>query len=282
MDWNELYKKYGKPPQSSKKKWLIIIVVCLISVASIGIVYYDYFSKGLSKYSFVEKPSSAQSSSSTVTITTITDNSNKCLDAGGECKANCMSETTGSTLGSFLQDPLNWLSGSLTSFLQSIASWLSGLLNGNGSSIKGQILIIPISQEIGNYPEYCTQQLPECCKPITTTTTSSSTLTTTPSTMTPTSSPTSISSTTTSGTFLSCSESGDKINNQCCDSRYYSCGAVINSNDCSSPSVCCDNACAARQEICLNAAGQSICNGLDIAFGEGYRSSCCSNYGKCC
>jgi hypothetical protein len=81
---------------------------------------------------------------------------------------------------------------------------------------------------------------------------------------------------------LSCSESGDKINNQCCDSRYYSCGAVINSNDCSSPSVCCDNACAARQEICLNAAGQSICNGLDIAFGEGYRSSCCSNYGKCC
>ena len=34
--------------------------------------------------------------------------------------------------------------------------------------------------------------------------------------------------------------------------------------------------------ICQNAANGELCEGLDIAYGDGYRAFCCSEYGLCC
>lgn len=34
--------------------------------------------------------------------------------------------------------------------------------------------------------------------------------------------------------------------------------------------------------ICTNAQNSGICNGLDIAYGDGYESACCSERGLCC
>ncbi len=36
------------------------------------------------------------------------------------------------------------------------------------------------------------------------------------------------------------------------------------------------------QNICQNAQNYGLCNGLDIVFGEGYKSACCSEYSLCC
>jgi len=38
----------------------------------------------------------------------------------------------------------------------------------------------------------------------------------------------------------------------------------------------------ASEPICLNAETGGLCDGLDIVFGEGYRSSCCGEFGLCC
>ncbi len=38
----------------------------------------------------------------------------------------------------------------------------------------------------------------------------------------------------------------------------------------------------ASQEICQNAENNNLCSGLDLAFGDGYRAECCSNFGLCC
>jgi hypothetical protein len=34
--------------------------------------------------------------------------------------------------------------------------------------------------------------------------------------------------------------------------------------------------------ICQNAANGELCDGLDIAYGEGYKGACCSEFGLCC
>jgi hypothetical protein len=34
--------------------------------------------------------------------------------------------------------------------------------------------------------------------------------------------------------------------------------------------------------ICFNADSGSLCGGLDVVFGEGYRSACCSEHSLCC
>lgn len=34
--------------------------------------------------------------------------------------------------------------------------------------------------------------------------------------------------------------------------------------------------------ICTNAQNSGLCNGLDIAYGEGYKVACCSERGLCC
>lgn len=36
------------------------------------------------------------------------------------------------------------------------------------------------------------------------------------------------------------------------------------------------------QQICQNAQTDDLCNGLDITYGEGYRTVCCSEYNLCC
>jgi len=122
-------------------------------------------------------------SSTPTTTTTIIDNTQKCITAGGTCKQNCDSATADSASSNFLQDIINWL--------------------------LGPVFGISSMQEIGSYPEYCTQQLPKCCKTITTTTTSSTTsststttktTTTTTSTTTTTKPPTTSSTTSTSTT----------------------------------------------------------------------------------
>jgi len=35
-------------------------------------------------------------------------------------------------------------------------------------------------------------------------------------------------------------------------------------------------------EICQNAEDEDLCSGLDIVFGQGYRATCCEEYGMCC
>jgi len=34
--------------------------------------------------------------------------------------------------------------------------------------------------------------------------------------------------------------------------------------------------------ICQNAQNDNLCNGLDITYGEGYRTLCCSEHNLCC
>ena len=36
------------------------------------------------------------------------------------------------------------------------------------------------------------------------------------------------------------------------------------------------------QNTCQNAQNSSLCDGLDIVYGIGYRDACCSEYGLCC
>ena len=36
------------------------------------------------------------------------------------------------------------------------------------------------------------------------------------------------------------------------------------------------------ENICQNAQNSSLCEGLDIVFGEGYQASCCIEYALCC
>ncbi|MFH1316021.1 MAG: hypothetical protein ABII01_00725 [Candidatus Woesearchaeota archaeon] len=38
----------------------------------------------------------------------------------------------------------------------------------------------------------------------------------------------------------------------------------------------------ADHDICDNAHTYELCDGLDLAFGEGYKSACCATYGSCC
>ena len=39
---------------------------------------------------------------------------------------------------------------------------------------------------------------------------------------------------------------------------------------------------AVDQTVCGEAAVNRLCDGLDIAYGEGYQQTCCSDYGRCC
>ncbi|MFH1053794.1 MAG: hypothetical protein V1740_05255 [Candidatus Woesearchaeota archaeon] len=39
---------------------------------------------------------------------------------------------------------------------------------------------------------------------------------------------------------------------------------------------------AADHGICDNAHTYELCDGLDLAFGEGYKSACCVTFGSCC
>lgn len=34
--------------------------------------------------------------------------------------------------------------------------------------------------------------------------------------------------------------------------------------------------------ICTNAQNDNLCDGLDVAYGEGYKALCCSEHGACC
>jgi len=36
------------------------------------------------------------------------------------------------------------------------------------------------------------------------------------------------------------------------------------------------------QTICQNAQTNDLCNGLDLAYGQGYRATCCSEHNSCC
>ena len=36
------------------------------------------------------------------------------------------------------------------------------------------------------------------------------------------------------------------------------------------------------QSVCQNAENNALCDGLDIAFGIGYKNACCSEYNLCC
>lgn len=40
--------------------------------------------------------------------------------------------------------------------------------------------------------------------------------------------------------------------------------------------------CDANWNICLNAHENSLCDGLDIVYGEGYKSICCRDFALCC
>lgn len=37
-----------------------------------------------------------------------------------------------------------------------------------------------------------------------------------------------------------------------------------------------------NQVICQNAQNDNLCNGLDVTYGEGYRTLCCSEHSLCC
>jgi len=89
--------------------------------------------------------SSTSTTTSSTTTTTI-DNTKKCIDAGGECKTSCATENIVYAIGSFLQNLINWFISLFTELKTFTAS--------------------SYSQEIGNYPEYCTEQLPKCCKEV--------------------------------------------------------------------------------------------------------------------
>lgn len=39
---------------------------------------------------------------------------------------------------------------------------------------------------------------------------------------------------------------------------------------------------AANNQICQNAADADLCEGLDLVYGSGYQTNCCSSYGLCC
>lgn len=36
------------------------------------------------------------------------------------------------------------------------------------------------------------------------------------------------------------------------------------------------------QTICQNAQTNNLCDTLDVTFAEGYKKSCCKEYGECC
>ena len=38
----------------------------------------------------------------------------------------------------------------------------------------------------------------------------------------------------------------------------------------------------ASSGICQNAEDEGLCSGLDLVFGQGYRDTCCDEYGLCC
>lgn len=38
----------------------------------------------------------------------------------------------------------------------------------------------------------------------------------------------------------------------------------------------------ANRDYCMNAYNQELCDGLDIAFGNGYQQKCCREFGICC
>jgi hypothetical protein len=109
-------------------------------------------------------PLTSSTTTSTRTSTKVTtaaiDYTRRCLDAGGECKTNCLTETTGS-------------------FLDNIANWFANLFSGSKSSSTGGMVSSSSLEEIGSYPEYCTEQLPKCCKKILITATTTSVASTT-------------------------------------------------------------------------------------------------------
>jgi len=78
-------------------------------------------------------------STTSATSTTI-DNMQKCLNAGGTCKASCAAEEK-DFIQNLLKTILNWFNE------------LFGVVQPKGSEAL-----------IGSYPDYCTEQLPKCCK----------------------------------------------------------------------------------------------------------------------
>ena len=90
--------------------------------------------------------SSTSTTTSSTTTTTI-DNTKKCIDAGGECKTSCATEN---------------IVHAIIDFIQNLISQLISLFVSQPSLTRESTL-----QEIGSYPEYCTQQLPKCCKAMT-------------------------------------------------------------------------------------------------------------------
>jgi hypothetical protein len=156
-----------------KGQYQLSLGIVLISIigASLAISYFVVFKPNIQNnqttttttHTIITTTTTTPSATSTTYTTTSTyssttttiDNTQKCINAGGECKQNCDSATTDSVSSNFLQGIINWLLGSVF-----------------GS---------PPMQEIGSYAEYCTEQLPKCCKPITTTTSTSSSTTSTSS-----------------------------------------------------------------------------------------------------
>jgi len=76
----------------------------------------------------------------------------KCTNAGGTCMISCNQSLTGSSGSSFFDN-----------FFNNISQWFTSLFgNPNNNATTGSILST-IPQEIGSYPNYCTQQLTKCC-----------------------------------------------------------------------------------------------------------------------
>ena len=175
MKWDELYRKYGiTTPKSSKKNWSIILIAVIFICVSLTTVLTYYIQQSVSKcgkadnlcpkncnYSLdadcAKSIISNSPNATTLTTTIITDSVKKCMNAGGECKTNCASEVTASTSGGFFEG---------------IVSWFANLFSSTeSSSTLGSTVSSSNSQEIGSYPDYCTQQLPKCCKKTSTTVT---------------------------------------------------------------------------------------------------------------
>jgi len=154
--------------------FLGLLVITFIGL-SIGIASHYTILKPTVKTNQTTAMISTTTSSTTTPLTitppttTTIGNTQKCINAGGECKQNCDSATTGSVSSNFLQGIINWL---LELFSAS---------KPNQSAATGSVFGSSSMQEIGSYPEYCTEQLSKCCKPITITSTSLTTISSTAS-----------------------------------------------------------------------------------------------------
>lgn len=59
--------------------------------------------------------------------------------------------------------------------------------------------------------------------------------------------------------------------------RTPSCSGV----NCNEGYVCISGSCIVKEAVCILAQNNDLCNGLDIAYGDGYRARCNSTYNKC-